>query len=329
MKRGNNFKKKLIGCVAIVTVLVVGALIPSIVKKVNAATPGYFNQYDADLQKKISLDEGSGYDYLQGMAIYRDWAFYAKLDNKDKPDKDNKVRMWAYNLKSGKKFVVYNGSDLKNTDFRLGHANDIFINGKYVYVATMVPEWPISRFDLNIDNGNIYLTNRVNISVPGISETKKVYGIEYAGSMNQFLVRGLTTIYAGNFEGDKFKYDKKYTISENVNIQGQNISITAGKKFAHQGIYYKDGYLYLPMTSLERTQQSLVVAYKLNSNTPNGSVLKASSDMVVRIDSNYYSKVFEIEGVGCYNGQMYIAVNGRISDKETHDFITAVKDFRF
>ena len=48
MKRVKNFKVKLVGGMAIVAMLVVGVFTPNIIKRVNAATPGYFNDYDHD-----------------------------------------------------------------------------------------------------------------------------------------------------------------------------------------------------------------------------------------------------------------------------------------
>lgn len=311
-----------------------GGIYSKYYKKGDAATPGYFNDYDHDMVNKFSLEQNDGYDCLQGMSIYGDLAFYAKFKYvKDEANENHKVGIWAYNLKSGKKYKVYNGSSLTNAVFKLGHANCLFVNKNNLYVATGVAAWPISRYDLHIDGSNIYLTNRKNFKMPsGVSEA--AYGIEYAGSMNQFLVRGLTTIYAGNFEGDRFVCNKKYKIGTSVNINGENVDITLRDPknggFTHQGIYYKDGNLYLPMINNRANQQSLVVAYKLNSNTANGATLQARNDMVVRITSNQaFPNLFEIEAVSCYNGEMYFAVNARKKGDIGCDFLSKVKGFRF
>ena len=162
MKRGINFKKKRIDCVAIVTVLVVGTLIPSIVKKVNAATPGVFTEYDKNMAKKFSIEE-IDYGSTQWMSIYGDFAFYAKMVNisetdseKEKERKKDLVRIWAYNLKTGKKYPVYN-KDTTNQNFLLAHANCLFVNGNYLYVATCNPNWPISRYNLILSSAELLL----------------------------------------------------------------------------------------------------------------------------------------------------------------------------
>ena len=113
MKRVKNFKVKLVGCMAIVAMLVVGVFTPNIIKRVNAATPGYFNDYDHDMVNKFSLEQNDGYDCLQGMSIYGDLAFYAKFKYvKNEANENHKVGIWAYNLKSGKKYKVYKGKNI-------------------------------------------------------------------------------------------------------------------------------------------------------------------------------------------------------------------------
>ena len=49
MKSVKRIKRKLVGCMAIVAALVIGVVTPSIVKKVNAATPGVFTEYDKNI----------------------------------------------------------------------------------------------------------------------------------------------------------------------------------------------------------------------------------------------------------------------------------------
>lgn len=320
---------------AIIAMLVVGVFTPNIIKKVNAATPGLFRGYDSDMINEYSLEEDDGFYSVQGMSIYGDLAFYAKI-KEDGPKENTRVRMWVYNLETGKKYEVYNGSSMTKRDFKLGHANCLFVNKNYVYVATDIKEWPISRYNLHINNGKVYLTDRVNFKMPSeINEA--AYGIEYAGSMGQFLVRGLRTIYAGNFEGDTFVCDKKYKIGTTVNIEGEEVDIALKKVeeggCTHQGIYYKDDYLYLPMINNQKMNQSFVIAFPLDSSTPSGSTLEASDDMVVRITSHKgFPDLFEIEAVSCYKGEMYIAVNARkkIDGRlQSYDFLSRVLDFRF
>ena len=115
-----------------------------------------------------------------------------------------------------------------------------------------------------------------------------------------------------------------------LQCKDETINLDYNTCFTYQSIYYKDGILYLPLHSKKIAKQSVVVGFNLTYSTPDGAVLPAVNDSIVRITSNNaYPNLFEAEAVSCYNGKMIVAVNGRKAGDVAEDTLIEIKGFNF
>lgn len=328
MKVLKGSKKKLAIIWSLVAVMIIGAVASSAIIKSKAAG-NYFSEYEG----VVTGIEHIPYYGIQSLAMYGDYAFYIKVTEGQDPER--KAGVWAYNCATGEKKKVYNGHT-DNAVFKLGHANCASIVGNYLYVATCVSDWTVSRFNIEDGGDRFYLTNRVNYTFKNKSGANvQLTGLEYAPELGGFLAKNGDYIFLGNFSGNEFKCTKTYKLGLSLtfkNAQGntETLDLDRNKTFVRQGIYYKDNYLYLPVHNGKVKRQSLVVAYPLTASTPSGATLQPSGDRVVRITSNQaYPHTFEIEGIAAYKGKMIISVNAKKTENESNDFITYVKGFRY
>lgn len=327
-------KKKILS--GLVVMLVFVAIIVGVSKKEKslAASKGYFNEYN----KITTIDHGDGYCGIQGMSVYGDWAYYAKIQKFANQPFTGNGGIWAYNLKTGERIKAYDVAT-NSPVFRIGHANCLFVNSNHMYIAGTYNEGErniptIIRFNIENTGDRVNLTNRKEYKLFSQKDKKGnviiASGIEYAGSMGGFVVKSKTSIYFGNFADDYFDWTKKYDLATQVKCKNEVIDLEYDRFFRYQSLYYKDGVLYLPLHSLKLAQQSLVVGFRLTSNTPNGTVLPAVDDSIVRITSNNaYPVTFEAEAVSCYNGKMIMAVNGKKAGNVTEDTLVEIKGFNF
>lgn len=327
-------KRSIMVGVASVVLLAVAIVIGFVQKdKALAASKGYFNDYN----KLAVIEQGDSYCGIQGMSVHGDWAYYSKLQVINKQE-TGKAGIWAYNLRTGEKIKAYDGYS-NNAVFYIGHANCLFVNNNFMYIAgtynkgeSNVPS--IIRYNIENTGSRINLTNRQEFSLySGKNKSGSriiASGIEYAGSLGGFVVKSKTTIYFGNFTGDYFNWTKSYSLDNYVQCKDETINLDYNTCFTYQSIYYKDGILYLPLHSKKVAKQSVVVGFNLTSSTPDGAVLPAVNDSIVRITSNNaYPNLFEAEAVSCYNGKMIVAVNGRKAGDVAEDTLIEIKGFNF
>ncbi len=326
-----SFFVGLVSAVVLAATVVVGV---STKDKASAASKGYFNEYN----KLATIEHGDGYCGIQGMSVYGDWAYYAKVQYFTNSGFTGNGGIWAYNLKTGQKIKAYEGST-NNAVLNIGHANCLFVNSNNIYIAgannegdSNVPS--IVKYNIQNTGDRVNLTNRTEYKLySGNNKTGRVIvgsGVEYAGSMGGFLVKSGTNIYYGNFADGYFNWTKKFSLDQYVTCNNETINLDYDTCFTYQSIYYKDGVLYLPLHSKKHAQQSVVVGFNLTSATPNGATLPAVDESLVRITSNNaYPNLFEAEAVSCYNGKMIMAVNGRKAGNVAEDTLVEIKGFNF
>ena len=325
---GRVFNKKSMAVFAgLLGIIIIGAFTITSTQS-NAAFDGYFGGYEAI--KSINLDDN--YTASQGFHIHKNEAYYVKIANKGTA-KAGKTRIWVYDLKSKTNKVVYNG-DTNNVEFELGHANCIYVNCGYMYIATQESNKPsVCRYKIGTNGEKRYLYDREDYTVySDMANTKisAVTGINFAAELGGFLLKNGNHVYLGNFEGNKFIWTKHFTFNNNITIQTNNSTETINTNdFTKQGMFYKKGKIYMPMVKTNKQNQSIVVVYDISTDTPNNSILQEDSNTFIRITSKEYGKLFEIEDVAYYNGQMYANTNATYTRGGTNDMLIKIKDFTF
>ena len=299
--------------------------------KSSASSVGYFSTY----KDITSIQTSAPYTSAQGMSIYGNKAYYIKTVNTS-DHKSASSQVWVYNLDTGAKKQVYN-TDNKSYSFKIGHANSLYVDSKYMYIATQLKNEPsIYRLNVSCDNGKCYMGNlkkyKVYSSKTGDRKLMTVTGIEYANWMKGFLIKNGMKVYYGNFQGDEFVWTKSYDLHTNLTTttKSGNEYIDFGNgKFIMQGMYYSKGILYLPMTNANKMGQSIVVAYSLDSSVKSGAILYPLTSRFFRITSKMYKDLFEIEEVAYYGGRMYANVNAVDNSGKGSDRIIRFNDFNY
>ena len=318
-----RFKKTLIlstfSCLALITIFA------SFNIKSKASSVPYYSTY----KDIVKIEDHSSFTATQGMSITSGKAFYTKLNNNT-----GKIRIWMYNLSTQKKYVVYNGNSSK-TEFDMGHANSLYVDSKYMYVATMTPnEESIYRYNINYSNGKYYLSNKKAYFVYSHNKSNtnpiSVAALEYSAYLDKFIVKSGKHLYIGNFVDNTFKWTKHYSLGSTVQVQGKTKLETLDlSEYTHQGMYCRSNVLYLPFMKTNNKNVTIVVAYTLDKNLANNSVLKEKASPFIRITSQKYQKLFEIEEVAYYNGQMYANVNATYTEGGNNDRIIRINDFYY
>lgn len=278
-------------------------------------------------------EQDKNYGAAQGFDISGDYAYYAKIDNAAN-DTVRQAKIYAYNFKTKTTSNVYENTTSDDV-FKIGHANCLCVKDNYMYIATMLDNGPsIYRYTINNNNGSIILNDLQKFTVYSHDKSKtsgiKITGIHYAPDLNAFFVKLGLHVYYGNFEGSEFKWTKHFKIDTNLsfNTPSGTVNMNANE-YTHQGMYYKDGALYFPMTNSDTWNESIVVKYPVSASTQTESTLAEDPNSFVRITSQEYSKLWEIECVAAYNGEMYAFNNMTTSSGVTDDKIIKIKDFSF
>ena len=324
-----NKKKSVIMIVTLVFVCgIVFALNGS---KASAASVGYFSTY----KNIATIEHGNYYTASQGMSIYGNKAYYIKTikttDYKSAP-----TQIWTLDMNTGTKKLAYNSSN-KSYVFKIGHANSIYVDGRYMYIAAQLKNEPsIYRLNVSWSNGRCYMSNlkkyKVYTSKSSDRKLMTVTGIEYAKELGGFLIKNGMKVYLGNFKGDEFVWTKTFNLYTNITTKtktGREYIDFGGGKFIMQGMFYKNGYIYTPMTNASKKWQSIVVAYPINSSVKTETTIYPSSSRFIRITSKMYQKLFEIEEVAYYRGQMYANVNAVDNYGKNSDRIIRINDFYY
>ena len=303
-------------------------------KKISKASTvtktGYFNTY-SDV---VNIEYDKNYTSAQAMNTYGGKVWHIKIAN-DGTAKAGESRIWAYDLSAKKNNIIYNGNG-SNYIFEIGHANCMYVGKSSLYIATQEDgKASIARYNIGTSGSKTYLYGRKNFKLYSHNTKVKtpisVTGINYAAELGGFVVKSGNHIYAGNFSGDKFNWTKHYTIDTNLTVKAndgktENINVAS---YIKQGMFYRNGILYMPMVNDKKLNQSIVVAYKLDASVANNAVLQERSDIFFRITSSKYSKLFEIEDVARHNNALYCNANITDSTGKTYDKIIVFKNFTF
>ena len=325
--------KRVVAVVGMFAIAVVTFFSINVANKAKAASTGYFNDYI----KLATVEQGDGYDGIQGMSVYGEWAYYAKLQIKNGKE-TGKCGIWAYNLETGQKIKVYNGKRNKAV-FKIGHANCLFVNSNYLYIASGDANMGVIRYNIDHQGNRVNLTNKKTFKLYSErckrGEKLPVSGIEYAGRLNAFILKCGNYIYLGEFNENYFAYHKRFEIEQQVAINSRDevLDLSPNVKFVRQSMYYDNGILYLPMSSKNNLKQSIVVGFRLDEHHQDNDILNSIDNSIVRITSTRaYPHLFEIEAVDNYKGKMIMAVNCRkeVNGKAVgEDIIAEVKTFDF
>lgn len=296
-----------------------------------AASLGYFSTYKNIAQ----IEHGNYYSSSQGMSIYGSKAYYIKTKN-TKDYKTEPTQIWTLDMNTGYKKLVYN-NDNKSNIFKIGHANSIYVNSKYMYIATQLKnKASIYRYNVYWKNGKCSMSNlkKYKVYTSRTDKTKllSVTGIEYAKELGGFLIKNGMKVYLGNFSTNEFVWTKCFNLGTKLSVVTksgrENLDFGNGK-FIMQGLYYKNGYIYMPMTNANKMWQSAVVAYPIKSTVKSGTTINPTNSHFVRITSKTYKKLFEIEEVSLYNGQMYANVNAIDNNGKNSDRIIRINNFYY
>ncbi|MBE5935880.1 MAG: hypothetical protein E7262_08850 [Lachnospiraceae bacterium] len=327
MIRGFSKKKRILTIASLAFVGVMASAIS--IGKANAAYVGYFNTYK--YVANIELD--SNFTSAQAMNIYNSVAFHIKTANNGTA-RAGYSRIWAYDLTNNTNNPVYN-KDTGGVEFQIGHGNCMYVGDGSLYIATQETGKPsIVKYNYSNENGTYYLSNRKEFSVYSHNQSIKqpiaITGINYASELGGFLVKNGLDVYLGNFTNDTFQWTKHYILDTNLTVQTNNgIENIDVKNYIRQGMFYRSGILYMPMTNNNQKNQSIVVAYYLNQNTANEAVIPEIQNQFFRITSSKYSKLFEIEDVARHNNQMYVNVNTTDASGRNYDRIIKFNDFTY
>lgn len=266
---------------------------------------------------------------MGGMCVYNDFIFYSKVHmekqivNGKEKDVDTYGRIYAYSLNNNQTYEIYNENS-NNVDFYIGHANGIEVHNGYMYIAVANANnlnESVKRFKLNIKSNKIYLSSPKDFKVyDGDNNQIMTTGICYADDLGGFFVKYVNKIQFGYFNifTGKFVARKTFILDENL---GQG-SITSKYKYRRQNIGYKDGKLYVPYT---KANISYIASYDINKYTVDNSYITSDSYLEVG-DNVTYKKLFEVEGLGFYNGKMYFVTNRKTLKNKTSDCICVMDD---
>ena len=84
----------------------------------------------------------------------------------------------------------------------------------------------------------------------------------------------------------------------------------------------------MPMTNASKMGQSIVVPYPIDNAVESGNIISPTTSHFIRITSSKYERLFEIEEVACYNGEMYASINAIGENGIGKDRIIKINDFK-
>ncbi len=310
-----------------------------------AATKGYFKSVTEVSSLRGTADE-KGYATPEGMSIVDNYMFYATIN-----DKGNQ-KLNVHDLKTGGNFPVYNGNPSKNNTVftELGHANDIFVNKDYIYIAVGVDGRPqVIRFKWHISNNKFYLDTKKEYYVKNKAgnDWKGVLfsGIGYDEKAGLFILKRGTNIYTAKIDTPNLRFQIKevYTLNlSNVKYDGKTYNIPELKEkferehpgenlkcYAYQSMYYykyknkEGGRIYLPIShastdDANRLHTGMVVVYEFNPKSA-AQTLQPLSTTSFRVNmAAKYKNLMEFEGVSSYNNKLYFVANAVKTNAEKH-----------
>ena len=328
--RKKGIRKKsvlmLLGCM-----MIVGAVAFLFrINKAYASNAGYFATY-TDV---ANIESNSIYTSAQGMSIYDGKVYYIRTES-EADYKKAYSQIWTLDMKTGEQRQVYNVDEDRYV-FKVGHANSLYVDGKYMYIATQLSNEPsIYRYSLWWEEDICYMEDVKKYNVYSSKSEDRgltaITGIEYAKELGGFLVKNGMTLYLGNFKEDEFVWDKTYTLKNKIVVytdEGTEYIDLSNSKYIMQGMYYNKGYIYIPMTNKSNLAESIVVVYPINKSYKSGREIEAVSAPFIRISGADNERIFEIEEVASYNGAMYASVNAQSKFRMGRDKIIQINDFR-
>ncbi len=291
------------------------------------ATPsGYYTSY----QPFTIVEKDDNYTSMQGMAVDTDYFYTIKTNSSF-----NKSILCRTNRSTKETVVMTNSKTNSKYTSNLGHSNSVCvckINGKTTLFVATIQSNSYSLVRLEVSGTKYSIVGHYS-TIYSNETTAKLSAVDVFSqtkSDTTLLCKTgtafLTVTIPNSTNSGKLKLKKWFDIdTSKVQINGKATDLSS---YCHQSFGYYNGKIYVPLTSTNETNLSLIAVYTL-SNISNGK-LYSDSDLSVRISDSKYKKAFEIEDCGIGDdGRLYFNTNQAISKgNKKYDSINYVKDFQ-
>ena len=284
--------------------------------------------YDDDFDLIGKLGETSGCGVSQGMAVGEEYLYCAQTDGKDTLAIINRI-----DIETGEKELMYNGKTGEGYFTNLLHANgmDWMRVGDKEYLCVIASS---SLLLFEIDGTDLYPYARYSLLYGSGSYSSAAIAVEsVSGNRVTYLFKNGSTISYAKISITATKGNvtimPKCTLDvSKVTVDGKTRNFSS---FVTQGMGYKDGYLFLPLSGNDdeaTLNHNVVIAYDISK--AKGSVtVQPDESKSFYVISEEYPALFELEdcGIGA-DGKLYFNTNGRRAENDTkHDATFVINNF--
>ena len=286
--------------------------------------------YDDDFETIAKVGEANSCYSAQGFAAGDTYLYAAQIG-----DDDARAVIHRVERDTGDRELMEHGETGMSYFTNLGHCNDMdwaVIDGvEYLYVLAEAKVvvfriedtklHPHAEYDLKY-NGKAFGASAMAIYKINKSRITFLFKSGYTVSMG--------AVSATADKGSISVSIRCYIDVSRVKLDGKVRDFTS---FTNQGMGYKDGYLFVPITGNddEETQShSLILTYDM-SQAKGSNKIQPVDEMTFYVISEEYAGLFEIEDCGISSdGRLYFNNNGRVSSRDTkHDGVHVLSDFVF
>ena len=284
--------------------------------------------YDDDFETIAKVGEANSCYSAQGFAAGDAYLYAAQIG-----DDDARAVIHRVERDTGDRELMEHGETGMSYFTNLGHCNDMdwaVIDGvEYLYVLAEAKVvvfriedtklHPHAEYDLKY-NGRSFDPSAMAIYKINKSRITFLFKSGYTVSMG--------AVSATVDKGSISVSIRCYIDVSRVKLDGKVRDFTS---FTNQGMGYKDGYLFVPITGNddEETQShSLILTYDM-SQAKGSNKIQPVDEMTFYVISEEYAGLFEIEDCGISSdGRLYFNNNGRVSSRDTkHDGVHVLADF--
>lgn len=284
--------------------------------------------YDSGFDTVSKLGESKGCYSSQGMAAGDTYLYAVQIG-----DDDARAVIHRVDRATGGRVLMELGDTGEAVFTNLGHCNGMDlaeIDGvEYLYTAS---EGKVVVF--RIEDTKLYPYAEYELTSGGKSFTPSAVVVyKLTDSRITFLFKSGRTLYLGSTSLGATS--AKIAISTFCSIDVSRV-VVDGKvrdytSFVNQGMGYKDGYLFVPITGNDddaTLNHSLILAYDM-TKASNGAKLVPAEAKTYYVICEEYPALFEIEDCAISgDGRMYFNTNSRVTNKDTkHDGVFVLNNF--
>ena len=285
---------------------------------------------DANYTTLSEVKENNKCYSTQGMAVSDNYVYSAQIG-----DEDARSVIYRVNKTTGETILMKDGSTNLTYFTNTKHTNcmDIAVVNGVEYLCVLT-DYKIALFAISGTTLNYY--GEYNHTRNGSSAHLSALSVyQVSGTTVTLLTKSGRTVYKGSV--DISKKSGNLAVSNFCKLDVSKVlvngKVTDFSAFVNQGMCYKDGYLFVPITGNEddsTINQSLILGYDL-SKAYNFNTVQPDPDKIFHVVSYKYKGLFEIEDVDIdKNGQMYFNTNSRVSSTDTkHDGVFRLNDYTF